>query len=301
MRKTLIIAVLALLGISQAVAQEYEYMPFVREGVKWICFYNHQYECPQFDPYFAVIGRNYFTIEIKGDEFIDGKSYKAMHLYQGDAIDPLHDTIPLYVREENKIVYGIAPDGHIYPPFLVGYGYTAYTTPNIYHMVQSGQEIVLYDFNDPDSFYNSVLWREYDYIHFEDYLHYLSNDTIDLGDNLAKRHKFNLRSYDFYIIEGVGYDGDHYSGYTLGHLWINLYPGFPFFLSHVIENGKTIYKGIHYDPNQWEHDGIDEVAADKTRRPQDPYYYNLMGQPMGKDMPTAPGIYIHNGSKIVVR
>ena len=27
----------------------------------------------------------------------------------------------------------------------------------------------------------------------------------------------------------------------------------------------------------------------------------MMGQHMGKDVPTTPGIYIHNGKKIVVR
>ena len=34
--KDIILTILALLGISQAVAQEYEYVPFVREGVKWV-------------------------------------------------------------------------------------------------------------------------------------------------------------------------------------------------------------------------------------------------------------------------
>ena len=33
--KKIVIALIALLGMSQAAAQEYEYVPFVREGVKW--------------------------------------------------------------------------------------------------------------------------------------------------------------------------------------------------------------------------------------------------------------------------
>ena len=33
----------------------------------------------------------------------------------------------------------------------------------------------------------------------------------------------------------------------------------------------------------------------------DENYYNLMGQPVGKDVPITPGIYIHQGKKIVVR
>ena len=45
---------------------------------------------------------------------------------------------------------------------------------------------------------------------------------------------------------------------------------------------------------------IDEVVAEQPRRPLDDNYYNLMGQPVGKDVPTAPGIYIHHGQKIVI-
>ena len=37
MKKTLLLSILALLGMTQAAAQEYEYVPFVREGVKWVC------------------------------------------------------------------------------------------------------------------------------------------------------------------------------------------------------------------------------------------------------------------------
>ena len=48
-------------------------------------------------------------------------------------------------------------------------------------------------------------------------------------------------------------------------------------------------------------DGIDEVVADKSPRSLDDNYYNLMGQPVGKDLPTLPGIYIHHGNKILVR
>ena len=299
MRQKIYISLLALFAITQVLAQEYEYKPFVREGVKWVCFYDHTYSSPITDQYFAE-GRNYFTLEIKGDEIIGGKPYKAMHLYRGNGINPLNDTIPLYVREENRIVYGIEPEGHFYMPFIVGYGYT-HGENTIYDMVYSGQEFVLYNFNDPENYYDSVFWREYDPMWDIHYLSYLSNDTIELGDNLAKRHIFCLHTHDFYIIEGVGYDGDHYSGYTLGYLWINLYPGHPYYLSHVTENGNTIYKGMHYDSNHWEHNGVDEVVTDKTKRSQDPRYYDLMGRAVGTEEPTTPGIYIHQGKKIVIR
>ena len=69
-------------------------------------------------------------------------------------------------------------------------------------------------------------------------------------------------------------------------------------LCHVIRDGRIIYKGMRYNPDNMT--GIDEVAADKSRQ-TDSNYYNLMGQPMGKEMPTTPGIYIHHGKKIVVK
>ena len=70
-------------------------------------------------------------------------------------------------------------------------------------------------------------------------------------------------------------------------------------LSHVVKDGKIIYKGMRYREDVLS--GIDEMATDQARRSMDDNYYNLMGQPVGKDVPTAPGIYIHQGKKIVVR
>ena len=41
MKKTLLWILLTRLGMTQLSAQEYEYVPFVREGVKWVCFYDN--------------------------------------------------------------------------------------------------------------------------------------------------------------------------------------------------------------------------------------------------------------------
>ena len=110
--KQTIIAILALLGITQAVAQEYEYVPFVREGVKWV-YYSFNYL--NYPGYPIPDGTVLYTLELKGDTIIDGKTYKAMHKYSGNAINGANDTVPIYLREENKVVYGIVPDGKTYP------------------------------------------------------------------------------------------------------------------------------------------------------------------------------------------
>ena len=70
-------------------------------------------------------------------------------------------------------------------------------------------------------------------------------------------------------------------------------------LSHVVKDGQIIYKGMCYREGAF--DGIDEVVADRNARPADPHYYDLMGRAVGTDVPTIPGIYIHQGKKIVVR
>ncbi len=518
MKKTLLITLFALLGLSQAAAQEYEYVPFVREGVKWVYFYNNYDDTYPANPHLAI-GTVYLNLEFKGDTVIDGKTFKAMHKYYGDHINTENDTIPIYMREEDKIVYGIVPDGKTYRDCPIGncvsedddkalyngqefvlydfndpitywdniasqsgltslfpncYQYsdtiaignhlakryvgelwsefrmiesigmdgpTSYTlsflmpmaigggvTFNLSHVIEDGEiiykgwyykdpeaaeyvpfvrggakwvyycdnpfgdevlnmpsgihyysfefdedykvinakpympvvlkayngngepiaqdftpayvreenkvvyailpggewypqcpvgigeyvgyygtssflatdeEFVLYDFNDPIELYNDlfppILWDDDEYI---PQIVYENTDTINISGHQSKCHHYRtLNNEGDMIIEGIGYDG--YTGFPLFY-FEKLITGFQvgYYLSHVVENGQIIYQGIHYNPDI--HVGIDEVVAEQPRRPLDNNYYNLMGQPVGKEVPTAPGIYIHHGQKICV-
>ena len=279
--------ILTLLGISQGIAQEYEYVPFVREGVKWVYEIINYYYQDNLDP--AYLGKStYRTLELKGDTIINGKTYKAMHKYSGNSINWENDTVPIYLREENKLVYGIIPDQSYYNDCPI-YSYLCYFD------MYNGEEFLLYDFQDPVNYWNDY----FDAYPISNPYQHLYTDTISIGNHKAKRYVnqlFEVR--DWYMVEGIGID-DIYS-YTLGFFLpqITGIGGLSFGLSHVIEDGKIIYKGIHYDPNNVT--GIDEVAADEARQ-ADGNYYNLMGQPMGKQLPTAPGIYIHHGKKIIVK
>ncbi|MBR5726682.1 MAG: hypothetical protein IKX56_08120 [Muribaculaceae bacterium] len=524
MKKEIIVILLGLLGLSQAVAQEYEYVPFVREGVKWVyTIYNYNYGHEYYSN--SAFGNNvtYRTLELKGDTVINGKTYKAMHKYSGDAINEENDTVPIYLREEDKIVYGIIPEGVLY--YYDCPVYNGFSTVDRYN----GEEFIMFDFQDPVAYWDGIFagtpyQNEYNYI-------LLSTDTITVGNHMAKCYNGeiyhgeithdNLPFVSFQMIDGVGllgfnsytlafflpyipsffgeyfdfaylvedgkivypqgyvddrylpviregvkwvnervvvnngvttnyyyayeFDGNHpekdsdrrtfkalYSSYynengvNIGdahliaglreeksHIYsfrneelnsviadgrnlVDFYTfspnedvstlywmqgnsdgmsvigyyinnqrepllntdnfvmaepividgvicsrcayigeqgdtlayivegiGFdsydmgdlltPFTmkpdpnadyqewsgLSHVVKNGEIIYKGMRYRDDV--HVGIDEVVADRTCRPLDPNYYNLMGQPVGKDVPTTPGIYIHQGKKIVVR
>ena len=104
-----------------------------------------------------------------------------------------------------------------------------------------------------------------------------------------------------YVVEGIGFDsrdmGDLLTPFTRRpdptadyQEWCGL--------CHVVKDGKVIYKGMRYSPNNMT--GIDEVVEDKVSRPLDPRYYDLMGRSVGTEVPTTPGIYIHQGKKICV-
>ena len=238
MKKTLLISLLALLGMTQAVAQEYEYVPFVREGAKWVYYYVNSDDTYEPHPELPV-GTVYLKLEFKGDVVINGQTYKAMHKYHGNAINTNNDTIPIYMREEDKIVYGIIPEHRTFIDCPIG-NY-AETIENQEAMEQ-GHEFVLYDFNDPVTYWDNLLnhhnWYQYD-------------DLVTVGQHLAKRYVGDNWGV-FHMIEGVGMDG--VSSYPLCFFIPRaIGSGGPIFhFSHVIENGEIIYKGIYYDPALFE-------------------------------------------------
>lgn len=282
---------------------EYNYVPFVREGVKWVYFYNNDFASNVFDMPEDI---QYYSFEMKGDVLINDKHYKPViltHYFDRGGIDKeLEDFIPVYLREEDKLVYAIHPDGIQHPKCPVGIdqyiGYPAQGMP----LTTSSEEFVLYDFNDPKAFYDTFF--EAKNISFEleglgPYVEYLNVDTIMVGNHRSKCHHLKSQYViDNKIIEGIGYDGRagmplfYFEQFTAGL-------GVEYYLSHVIEDGEIIYKSIYYNPDIQV--AIDEVEADKAWCPLDPCYYDLMGHCMGTEVPTTPGIYIHQGKKIMVR
>ena len=233
MRRALFLTLLALLGMAQAIAQD-GYTPFVREGVQWVCYFVHYWDNDYmgFQP-----GQTFFTLELKGDTVINGKEYKMMHKYSGIGINPDDDTVLACLREENRIVYVIIPEGMASNSFLVGYGelWDSVVGNSLYNMARSGQEIILYEFNETEAYYKYIYALE------RDNFNYLGIDKVDVGGLQVNRHTFNHHGFDFYIIEGIGYDGFD-PGYPLSY-GTDMYP---YYLSHVVQDGKIIYKGANY-------------------------------------------------------
>ena len=229
--KKIMTLLLVLLFSLPGFAQEYEYVPFVREGVQWVCYFYWDTNYMGFQP-----GQTFFTLELKGDTVIDGKAYKMMHKYSGIGVNPDDDTVLACLREENRVVYAIIPEGMASSSFLVGYGELGNSVVgnSLYDMAKSGQEIILYEFNETEAYYRYIYALHSD-------LEYQGIDKVDVGGQQVNRHTFSDNGRDFYFIEGIGYDG-FYPGYPLSY-------GdemFPYHLSHVVQDGKIIYKGANY-------------------------------------------------------
>ena len=228
MKKILfIMAAICLLASSSKVsAQEYEYVPFVREGVKWV-YEESLHDYPWYTNH---------TLELKGDMEINGKSYKAMHKYSGEEINWENDTIPVYLREEDKVVYGIVPDGKTYDDCPVGMA----TDESMMEKIAAGEEFILYDFNEVESFMMGWIVIPPSWI-----THPIIHDQTTIAGRMVNRYMaryFYHDINDFCMIEGIGYDAIR-SAYPLSVS--DSYTG-GVRLSYVVQSGEVIYRSERY-------------------------------------------------------
>ena len=102
--KKITLLLLGLLAMTSASAVENEYVPLVREGVKWVEYYNNSIENTQ-----AVT-----TYQFSGNIEIGGNIYSK--LYASPKVSNVtQDEIPVaYIREQDKVVYCIPVDAMIY-------------------------------------------------------------------------------------------------------------------------------------------------------------------------------------------
>ena len=229
MKKTIFVIFMFLMGATQAISQDY--IPFVREGVKWVC---NTGRCPlNHEP-----SKDYFTLELKGDVEINGIVYKAMHKYRGEEINLENDTVLVYLREQGKVVYGIVPDGKTYPEYPIGMN----GGTDLLERIAAGEEFVLYDFNKPVEFIQNWIANPYQE-------QPVITDLTEIAGNKARRFMSHYKQNfgDFCLIEGIGYDG-MWLWYPLGYCPSDGYSSNN--LSHVIENGAVIYSSEQYNINR---------------------------------------------------
>lgn len=110
----------------------------------------------------------YRTLELRGDTVINGKTYKAMHKCTDDVYSEPSDVIIVYLREEDKKVYGIVPNGKYHDDAYLGY------LGPWNEEIPSGGEFLLYDFQDPVTFWENLINDDW-------YSIPLQLDTIEVG------------------------------------------------------------------------------------------------------------------------
>ena len=246
------------------------YVPLVREGVKWVYYWDYDNE-----PNDGVIYHCEYAMEISGDSVVNGVTYKKLYFH------PLSEPIGLsepyaLVREENKVVY---------------FYYDPYTLPGIYCDTfywyiewcdspplvagETTNEWVLYDFNDVNRPFSNLMiefLEEYGgrYSAIPEYTY---SKTIELQGESAKVYVADFPTQ--YLIEGLGYVGlldmTYPQGwlYTASDICSAMPMGYPFYyyeFSYMADNeGNVLYKGPAYtkmcDNN---HDG--KVDGDDLNR-----------------------------------
>ena len=310
MKKTIIFALLALLGMAQAVAQaddEINCLLLVREGVKWV---NEKVIIDHGDT-----TSYYYTYEFSGYDLeepdCNGIFYNACYYYTGESLDVERDSLIASLRnyslENHKDFYYVySYRNHAYDkilneqrPLLPPLRYGEIST--LYRFGIDNE----YDYDTTIGFY--LLLQTF-FIDMDPPLIMTSDNFIEVvpveieGVSCHRYAYINEQGEpQCYVVEGIGFDS-----YDMGDLltpftrkpdpdadyqeWCGL--------SHVIKDGKIIYKGMRYREDAF--DDIDEVADGQGLK-ADGNYYDLMGRAVGKDVPTTPGIYIHQGKKIVIR
>lgn len=262
-------------------AQEAEYAPIVREGVKRVYVFNHHGVETDGGP---IV---YYTEEMKGETTLNGRQYMNLYRYYGDELD-VNTMLPYaYVREQDKKVYAVLDENNK----LEDGDFNVYKNGDPVIKTEdfeSTGEYLIYDFNDFVAFYDTYSYKQVQ-----------STGEIEVNGHMCKAYYLD-ENQRYLILEGVGSVTDRGLLFPMTGRWVNGPHPHTLGLSHVIENGEVVYKSPRYDElkDKLTPTAVVDLKTTETRS-GDNRYYNLMGQPVAK--PTQPGIYIHQGNKIVIK
>ena len=315
MKKIILLALLALLGMAQAVAQEDDEINcllLVREGVKWV---NEKVIIDHGDT-----TSYYYTYEFSGydmeEAYFNHDYFNALYYYTGESLDV----------ERDSLIAGLYNTELLYDNFH-GYNVFCYRNnalekisseqrqllplPSYIDTGADGLRRELYQFGKFDDGHDNAMefyfmiesWAQEVRPPFLTTDNFIEVEPVEIEGVSCHRYAYINEQGEpqCYVVEGIGFDsrdmGDLLTPFTRKpdpdadyQEWCGL--------SHVIKDGKIIYKGLRYREDAF--DGIDEVADEETLK-ADCNYYDLMGRAVGKEVPSAPGIYIHQGKKIVIR
>ena len=223
MKRNIITAMVAALACLMGTAAQYKYFRTVREGVQWV-----RLSCPGAPEDDEVLQNLYtFVEEFKGDSVVSGETYKKLYRYRaGESIDA-RPPVAL-MREKGRQVFAILPN-------------PANRHPNSKVTNEETGEFLVYDYYDMLNAMEN--WGV-------DEGAECTVDEVEVGEYLRYRMRFGEMTW----IEGIGKTG---TGTLYQNYPTQTYTGgdsdgyyhyydFPL-LSHVVEEGKTVYQSYGYE------------------------------------------------------
>ena len=280
--KKVILSMLMLIGITGVQAQEYEYVPLVREGVQWVfAFLTHSTPSENCGAWVET----FYTLEFKGDTTINGMEYKNLVYDLSNKVsEPQHGTLA-FMRETDKRVYAIVnADFNNYDLFMT-YGY-----PRIENEGGADGELVIFDFNDLKEFYDNNGGGNLNE----------AQDTLINGS--IRKFYSTIPNPQLKAIEGIGEDIVGNFLFPFCSRWPNCQKTMTMGLCYVKDaDGNMEYYGRKYAELQdyLAITGVNSVKVDN--HPQSEVYFNLLGEPVSTAKPTTPGIYIKGCRKVIVK
>ena len=227
------------------------YLPLLREGVKWVnervIVNNGDTTC------------HYYTYEFQDSHMVGIACYKSLHYYTGNHLCVESDSIIAGMREYNGWISSC----------------DNYALNNI--VAQDRNMIDFWDYSESSPFilYNlDMSMVESYFIEFQRTLfltdeNFVKADPVEIEGVTCSRYAYLDENGEplAYVVEGIGFDS-----YDMGDLltpftrkpdpdadyqeWCGL--------CHVVKDGRVIYKGMRYTPDNMT--GIDEVVADQRPR-----------------------------------
>ena len=223
---------LALLCYSGMVmAQDSDYLPLLREGVKWVYAesYTDYAEDATMQNMNTETRNRLYTVEVKGDTIIDDISYKMVYRHSGDLWNSnwffntpdCSGTRPVAcLREEGRTVYARTLNDE--------YHQLSQWFNNLKEQTSQGHEVILYDFQEKEN----GLFKHY--------------GTVQVGSE--DRETFYSEEMGIVIAEGLGVIEP--GGELVMIDYVECRTGYPndnIHLHHVEDaDGNIIYKGIVY-------------------------------------------------------
>ena len=235
MKKTLLLTILALLDITQAVAQSDDHLPLDREGVKWV---NEKVTINNGDT-----TKYYYTYEFCGIDSLypnfHQEYFHACYYYEGD-----------HLNLETDSLIAAFIDGRCLRNHALAKNFREGRQMFGYPMASDGGTRILYWWGDDCvNFYLGCQYGAEEVLTTENFTEV---EPIEIEGISCSRYAYVKENGDTmcYVIEGIGFDsrnmGDLLTPFTREpdpDADYQEYCG----LSHVVKDGKIIYKGMRFN------------------------------------------------------